>query len=116
MKQKTHKTHSKTEKESCDTTIDRVQIQNFFDTERTILSNERTLLSFVRTSLALIATGATFVHFLQRDEWISLLGWFFILLGIVAIVTGIYLYLKVRSEIKRDEKVAHQFVIFDGGD
>lgn len=103
-------------KEQPTTQIDNVHVQNFFDTERTVLSNERTLLSFIRTALALIATGATFIHFVQSSSWIQFMGWTFLMLGFFTILAGIYLYLRVRKEIQRDEKLARDYVMFDGGD
>lgn len=84
-------------------------MKEFFDTERTVLSNERTLLSFIRTALSLIVAGISFVQFVQNSYWVQFLGWFFIICGIETFAVGVALYSKVKQQIFRDQQVAKNF-------
>ncbi len=67
---------------------------------RTILANERTVLSYMRTALTFFVVGVTFVHFFD-NVIIVIIGWIFIPLGIVTVVTGIFRY-------NREKDLIHQ--------
>jgi uncharacterized membrane protein YidH (DUF202 family) len=56
------------------------------DKLRTILANERTLLAYVRTALALLIFGMAAIKFFPGTFIIVILGWFFMVCGIVLLV------------------------------
>jgi putative membrane protein len=71
--------------------------------DRTILSNERTFLAYIRTALALFATGGFVIRFFDSNL-LEVLGWIFILLGIITVVIGKFRYRKMKRLIELEEK------------
>ena len=54
--------------------------------EQTILAKERTILSFIRTGLASIGAGIVIVNIFSDNPSSVVIGWAFILTGIVEIL------------------------------
>lgn len=67
--------------------------------DRTILSNESTILAYIRTSLALVAAGAALIHFFS-ETWVRASGGFFIIIGVIVIIFGVYRFKKMDKAIK----------------
>lgn len=55
-------------------------LRDYLAVDRTIMSNEVAFMSYIRTSLTLIAAGATLLKFFN-DDYVSVLGWAFIVVG-----------------------------------
>ena len=68
--------------------------------QRTELANERTLLSYIRTALGFIAVGIPAVWWLEGSV-IQTLGLVSLVTGAMFIGMGLWRYLTVRAEIKR---------------
>jgi uncharacterized membrane protein HdeD (DUF308 family) len=66
--------------------------------EQTILSKERTVLSFMRTGLASIGAGIVIINIFSADPSSFIIGWAFILTGIIEIVES---YRRLRRYQKR---------------
>ncbi len=66
--------------------------------ENSLMANERTLLSFFRTSIVFFATGLSILSIKYLSE-ISYLGWFFIIISPVLLLTGMYRYGIVKKRI-----------------
>ena len=66
--------------------------------DRTMLANERTFLSYIRTALGFFAAGVLAIKFFDSIT-IEVIGWLFILLGIITLVIGFKKYRKVKRQI-----------------
>lgn len=71
--------------------------------DRTSLANQRTLLSYVRTGLYFIMTGIG-LFYLEKKTRFGLFEWLFIVLGLIAILAGVAVYLNVRQKINSVER------------
>lgn len=71
--------------------------------DRTVLSNERTFLAYIRTALALFATGGFVIRFFD-SSLLEVLGWVFIILGIITVIIGKFRYRKMKRLIEFEEK------------
>src|SRR5689334_8777101 len=79
-------------------------LRDFLAIDRTILANERTLLGYIRTAVALFISGISLIKFLN-EQIMTVIGWAFIVLGIVTVPVGYLKYFrrrKVLSHICRD--------------
>ncbi len=65
--------------------------------EQTILAKERTVLSFIRTGLASIGAGIVIINIFSSDMSSIIIGWAFILTGVVEIVES-YRRLRVYKD------------------
>ena len=72
------------------------------DKLRTILANERTLLAYIRTALALLIFGMAAIKFFLEIPIIMILGWLFIVCGIIVLIWGIFHFREVLKLIRRD--------------
>ncbi len=70
--------------------------------EQTILAKERTVLSFMRTGLASIGAGIVIINIFSDDPSSWVIGWAFILTGIVEIVES---YRRLRRYQKKMGKI-----------
>lgn len=66
--------------------------------EQTILAKERTVLSFMRTGLASIGAGIVIINIFSADPSSFVVGWAFILTGIIEIVES---YRRLRTYQKK---------------
>lgn len=66
--------------------------------DRTLLANERTFLAYIRTALALFIAGVFAIKFFDSIS-IEVIGWIFILSGIIILLTGFRKYRKVKRQI-----------------
>lgn len=74
--------------------------------DRTIQANERTLLSYVRTALTMFVAGITFVRFFGAQTYV-MIGYGFIPVSIIIMITGIYRYNRMRKIIKQSALRGH---------
>lgn len=70
---------------------------------RTELSNSRALLSYAQASIALLVSAIAFMNLFNLSEILHLGCWLLIILAIVVVARGIFLYRKTRSLIE-DQK------------
>jgi putative membrane protein len=66
--------------------------------DRTILANQRTLLSYIKTGIFFIST-AVGIFYLEKKQAFSLIEWALCLVGLLAIIIGLVVYLKMRKKI-----------------
>lgn len=76
--------------------------------DRTILANQRTFLAFTRTAIMLLATGVTFIKLFPGDNFLLVLGWILLPVGLSVLVLGQILYLRMhyRIEASTEQSVA----------
>ena len=89
---------------------DQLILRDHLAADRTILANERTFLAYIRTALTLFVAGLTFVHLKilssEIPHFVELIGFIFILLGIVTFFVGLVKYIRMRAlihKIKQEE-------------
>jgi uncharacterized membrane protein YidH (DUF202 family) len=73
--------------------------------EQTILAKERTILSFIRTGLASIGAGIVIVNIFSDNPSSVVIGWAFILTGIVEILESyrrLRLYQSKMNNLKEE--------------
>ena len=70
--------------------------------EQTILAKERTILSFIRTGLASIGAGIVIVNIFSDNPSSVVIGWAFILTGIVEILES---YRRLSSYKKKIQTI-----------
>ena len=73
--------------------------------EQTILSKERTVLSFMRTGLASIGAGIVIINLFSSDASSTIIGWAFILTGIVEILES---YRRLRGYQKKMDDISSE--------
>jgi uncharacterized membrane protein YidH (DUF202 family) len=73
--------------------------------EQTILAKERTVLSFMRTGLASIGAGIVIINIFSSDPSSFIIGWAFILTGIVEISES---YRRLRKYQKKMNKIGRE--------
>lgn len=71
--------------------------------DRTVLANERTFLAFIRTSLTLFIAGISLLKFFDFPAF-NILGWIFILLSAVVIITGFIKRKQISQRISQEIK------------
>ncbi|TWT79094.1 hypothetical protein CA13_04910 [Planctomycetes bacterium CA13] len=69
---------------------------------RTDLANERTLLAYGRTALMVSGTGVTLIKFFADSQSLRILGWFFVLVGLIVGVVGSYRFITLSARLHRD--------------
>ena len=70
--------------------------------KRTLLANERTLLAHLRAGFASFLFGLALTEF-AKVEWVDLLGYGFLGLGVLFFVFGVGSYLSRRLKINSGE-------------
>ena len=73
---------------------------DFLAQERTALANERTFLAYIRAAISLLILGAVLIHFSQ-DTNVVLFGVFASAAGIIALVFGVWRFIKTKIKIER---------------
>ncbi|MGI8548959.1 MAG: DUF202 domain-containing protein [Gemmatimonadaceae bacterium] len=68
--------------------------------DRTTLANERTFLAYARTALQCVVGGVTLMKFFDRS-FAVVLGWIFLVSGVVAAVTGTVVFVRRRRLLQR---------------
>lgn len=58
------------------------------DRMRTILANERTLLAYIRTALSMMIFGMAVIKFFSEQRLTLVLGWVFLVGGIILLIWG----------------------------
>lgn len=91
-----------------DNNVKDLSLSDYLAIERTLLANERTMLAYVRTSLAMAGAGATLVHFVS-SFYGSFIGWFLILSGITAAVTGAIKYKSTANKLSALERKKEEY-------
>jgi putative membrane protein len=71
--------------------------------DRTRLANERSFLAYVRTALTLLITGLSLIKFFDTFT-AQIVGWIFIVFGIITVILGIVRYLMFRKNIDKVAK------------
>ena len=66
--------------------------------DRTILANERTFLAYIRTALGFFAAGVFAIKFFDSIP-IELVGWVFVMSGIIVFVVGLSKYRRLKRQI-----------------
>ncbi|MBK9214691.1 MAG: DUF202 domain-containing protein [Chloracidobacterium sp.] len=67
---------------------------------RTELSNSRTLLSYTQASIALLVSAIAFMNLFNLSQILHLGCWLLIILAVVVVARGIFLYRKAKSLIE----------------
>lgn len=78
----------------------KLSLTDWLAIERTRLANERTFLAYFRTALALLAGSVTILR-LDVFEDIRWLGYIFLVLAPLVLLTGIWRLISVKREIER---------------
>ncbi len=73
--------------------------------EQTILAKERTVLSFMRTGLASIGAGVVLINIFATTPSSMIVGWAFILTGIVEIFES---YRRLRAYKGRIDRITRE--------
>ena len=79
---------------------DQLTLRDRLAIDRTVLANERTLLAFVRTALAMLLTGGSLVRLFPEERGLLLLGWIFLVSGVVVAAQGAHRYLRERRQVR----------------
>jgi len=86
--------------------------RDYLAADRTTMANERTLLAYTRTFLTLTIAGASFLALTDHPVLVTI-GWIFIPVAILIIVTGVIRFFQMRRAIAR--QMTSQ-IPRDGGD
>jgi len=62
---------------------------------RSLLANERTFLSYQSSALTFFVAGLTLIKFFEW-EWIEIIGWILLPVGVSTGILGAYRYAKMR--------------------
>jgi len=68
--------------------------------DRTRLANERSFLAYIRTTFTMIITGLSLIKFFDSFTAI-ILGWIFIITGVLLGILGAIRYLRFRKNINK---------------
>lgn len=68
---------------------------------RTELSNSRALLSYTQASIALLVSAIAFMNLFKLSQILHLGCWLLIILAIVVVARGMFLYRKTKSLIEK---------------
>lgn len=68
--------------------------------DRTVLANQRTLLSYIKTGIFFVST-AVGIFYLEKKQAFGIIEWTLCLVGLLATIIGLVVYLKMRKKINR---------------
>ena len=74
---------------------------------RTELSNSRTLLSYTQASIALLVSAIAFMNLFNLSQILHLGCWLLIILAVVVVARGIFLYRKAKSLIENQKSLVN---------
>jgi len=69
---------------------------------RTDLANERTLLAYGRTGLMVSGTGVTLIKFFADEGILLVVGWIFLVLGLLVGGVGLLRFASLHGRLHRD--------------
>lgn len=78
-----------------------VKSQGLLARERTLLASERNTLAYIRTGFSSFILGIGLINFLQENPVYLYVGWAAITVGILFIVSGIFLSIRRKNKIKK---------------
>jgi len=92
------------QKEDVDTSLKReVFVRDHLAGYRTGLALRRTFLSYLRTALAFFGGGLAMIKF-SGHPLVTLLGWVLLPAGIVILVQGVIIYIRVNRAVQAEKE------------